>query len=107
MEQHKCKYCQATGNERCAFIGGLFSGNNFNCGLMSKLRLIATIKEPLVNNEQSASLIAIPDTDKFVVLSWYKNRDCTETAIVVNADGDVPSYLSLEVAYQIVEANNV
>jgi hypothetical protein len=105
MTTNDCKRCKERGkvwngaDPRCAFETGAFSSNNWNCATMNDLR--DKVVNICRNDEQRAGLICGVDS-LHVFLSWYKERDATEMALMMTIDGKaVP--LSLAEAERILD----
>lgn len=82
-----CVECENRGktwkglDPKCAFEDEEFSKNNWNCATMNKLRDV--IDNPSWSDDQSTALIPMND-GRFILLSWYKNRGCTEGAWIID-----------------------
>jgi hypothetical protein len=90
----KCKMCISRGktwsgsDPICAWEDGHPLSDNWNCATLVKLRNVA-IERGFVKNLEDVSLATIPvDDDDYgygwVVLSWYKSRGRTGTALFVS-----------------------
>ena len=119
-ERKECDYCKKRGktwsgsDPTCAFRGGKFNGDNWNCATMNNLRIIANelsrsigafvFRDDMLNG--SISVIPIPDVDVnyhgYIILNYYKNRGRTDRAIVVNED-EAPFVLDYETAKKVIE----
>lgn len=92
-----CKLCKTTlkswtgGDRRCAFVYGIFSGDNWMCATMNRLRKIAKSAR-VYGDDQSIAVIPVPELGDYnsgwLILNWYKNRGCTDVALFVSY-GDV------------------
>lgn len=107
-----CERCQKRGktwkgsDPTCAFLEGKFISENWNCATMNALREIAeeysnaAICDPPGYRYRhcDVSLAAIPyssnSCEKFLVLSWYKDRGRTGQAWIF-CDDDAPEVLTL------------
>ncbi len=94
-----CKMCKmrkqtwAGDPPKCAFENGEeFQPNNWNCATMNALREIADdiLKENYYIEDTHCAIIPYDgDTNAgFIVLSWYKRRGNTGTAILVYDDSE-------------------
>lgn len=92
----KCKMCIARGktwsgsDPICAWEDNHPLSDNWNCATLIRLRNVA-IERGWVINLEDVSLATIPVDDDdhgygWVVLSWYKSRGRTGTALFVNDD---------------------
>jgi hypothetical protein len=92
----KCKMCETRGktwsgsDPICAWEELHVLSDNWNCATLNKLRNIA-IDRGFVTNIEDVSCATIPiDDDEggygWIVLSWYKSRGRTGTALFVNDD---------------------
>ncbi len=104
-----CRLCQERGKTwegsepKCAFDNSfnIFNEDNWNCATMNMLREIGE-NNTIYHDDQNACLLRGVAHDH-VVVSWYKNRGCTEQAYMINGDG--VKDLSLEEAELIIKAN--
>lgn len=69
-----------------------FVGSNWNCATLNELRDQAE-ESKVYNEDQYAALLPIPDSGEFIVLSWHKQRGCTEAACVINGSSVRPLLL--------------
>jgi hypothetical protein len=111
----ECLECQKRGKTwsgsepRCAFIDGVFSGDNWNCATMNKLRSLSYDKGFSDRDDGSAASIGvlhIPETDNaygWLVMSWYKSRGTTGKAIIM-CDDEEPEVLTIKHAESIIRS---
>ncbi|MFZ4454254.1 hypothetical protein [Salibacterium aidingense] len=101
----ECRMCWERGktwngdDPRCAFPGGVFTPNNWNCATMGRLRAMAEENGHCDRDDNSCGSIgfvrmnddyAPEDYDGlggYVVMSWYKDRGKTGHAIVMDDHG--------------------
>jgi len=111
----KCAMCEKRGktwedsDPCCAFEDGRFNRDNWNCATLNALRQISRdIGTYRRDDNADASIGVIPineateDDMGYIVLTWYKDRGKTGSAIVVD-DGEVPRELTLELAAAVVK----
>lgn len=67
---------------QCAFVGGEFSDDNWNCATMNALRDHVPDDKRVWSDDESAAILRDYDGN-FLVLSWYKNRGCTQYAMLL------------------------
>jgi hypothetical protein len=105
---------------KCAFETSVFDPKNWNCATMNKLRSIASAFDPdsLPAYQSfgwstrfcdiSLAVITVSESDnygeRFVVLSWYKERGRTGQAWVFCEDAE-PERLTLEMAEIVIKQN--
>lgn len=114
-----CELCEKRGkpwegsDPKCGFPDGQFSTNNWNCATLNTLRHLA--EEHRAEGEDfgtyryrhcDVSFAALPFTDsegseRFIALSWYKDRGRTGQAWVFQED-DPPQPLSLAQAMDCI-----
>lgn len=120
-EKVSCISCHKRGKDwqgsdpKCAFDqNGNFTKDNWACATMRKLRELA-YEQDLVQkaSETSIASIYVPaledldeacsldDYNGFIVLSWYKNRGNTGSAVFMNDDGVFP--LTIKHAERAIE----
>jgi hypothetical protein len=104
-----CKECNKRGktwrgdDPKCGFETDVFSPENWNCASIGLLRDLAD-ERSVYNEGQYCSIIPIPDTCEFIVLSWYKNRGRTDYAIVMSDTGPRP--LTIDVVESILNTSS-
>lgn len=106
MKEKPCPMCLERGKPenfgsepKCAFLSGVFSGDNWQCATMNALRDLAENTETSMRHEDSSmGFLPIPGEGQFpfLVMSWYKGRGRTSDAFCL-CEGSQGS-LTLEVA---------
>jgi hypothetical protein len=100
-------YSESMEKVRCAFKTKEFSGDNWNCQTMGKLRDIVEDKNHYERDDSSAGsfgwLMIPEDFDQrgYLVMSWYKNRGTTAQALVLNEGG--VQKLKLKTALKLIK----
>jgi hypothetical protein len=104
-----CKMCIERGktwvgdDPKCAFETGPFSGYNWNCATMNALRDIAdNVGLHHRDDMESGSFGAVPCSEGYIVMAWYKNRGKTGAALVIDENAGV-SDLTEAVALAAIE----
>lgn len=108
----KCPGCAAdprpkhfSEDRRCAFRGGVFDHDNWNCSTMNELREIAEKSDPKWCENSNAALIPWSEKAVFIVLGWYKKRGRTEYAGIL--DDSLMFPLTLEKALEFIKQPNL
>jgi hypothetical protein len=86
-----CKMCVERGKNwvgddpKCAFDeDGAFSGDNWNCATMNKLRHLAEDVGLHHREDMGAgSFGAVYYQGGYIILTWYKNRGRTSNAMII------------------------
>ena len=121
-----CPRCQSRGktwqgaDPKCAFPGGVFSTDNWNCATMGALRELVAGEGDFGpgkagvlcrHDDSAAGLIPFETANNglpsgrgldngFIALAWYKQRGRTDAAVVIRDSGADPVQepLTLEIA---------
>ena len=87
-----CKLCQTRGKNWggsdpvCSFKARIFNKEGWNCATMNVLREIA--EEHITCYVGDQRYAVIPLEDGVLLMSWYKGRGRTDSALFVNLDGN-------------------
>lgn len=97
---------------RCAFVEGVFTSDNWQCGTALTLRLLAEQSDEWDgwvcrddNDSASCGVLRIPECDEaqgYVVMSWYKDRGTTGQIWVFHDDKE-PHSITLDEAMEVIE----
>lgn len=102
MTCERCKKRGKTwngGDPVCAFEGGMFSDENWNCATMNELR--ALVEDRAVwNEDNNAAILPLKYEPYFLFMGWYKSRGRTDYVGVF--DGSRMSDLRLKDAEEIL-----
>jgi hypothetical protein len=72
-------------NPKCGFLEGVFSTENWNCATLNVLRdAIEDRNSREYCGDQSCVTLPLSDCGEFLVVTWYKNRGCTEGCFVID-----------------------
>ena len=120
-----CRLCKDRGktwegsDPRCAFLettelmttenelrsAKVFSGDNWNCATMNKLRDIARDLPLYWRNDDFGTFGAVPFEGEYwqgyIAMAWYKRRGRTNQAMLMG-DGDMPLPLTEEMALEAI-----
>lgn len=107
-----CRLCQVIPwpreweSRRCAFPDGVFQTENWNCATMNVLRDIAeALGTTMRADDAEGSIGYVPlgdeDITGYLVMTWYKNRGRTHSALVLRLD-DPPLPVTEDIALQAV-----
>jgi len=107
----RCKRCQERGPTgegsppQCAFVGGVFSKDNWNCATMNALRDVAE-SNAVWSEDQWVGVV--PCEGSFVILTWYKRRGRTDKAWKLSLDSEL-SILTLKDCEEVLshERNSI
>lgn len=93
---------------KCSFKSEAFDGDNWACGTMIRLRVLAEDHGSTMRNfwDSSLGILPLPETidegEGWLALTWYKNRGCTDTACVIRCSVEGWRPLTLEEAERII-----
>ena len=100
---------------QCAFVGGVFTWENWNCATMNALRELVHRDEPWRwewrddGSAASFGSIYVPETGSengggfYIAMSWYKSRGKTANAYRFS-DDDTPRPITLADAMDAIES---
>jgi len=110
-----CRLCQERGktwegsDPRCAFVGGVFTTDNWNCATMNRLRDMTGELEDkgradtfYFRDDMDAGTIGVLRVvgmkySGYIVMTWYKRRGRVGQAVFMS-DDDEPIKLTLDIA---------
>ena len=78
---------------KCAFVDGVFSGENWNCATMNALReRVESSSRHAVHWNEDVNAALLPAGGGFLLLAWYKSRGRT-LVLFVDDDSARPATL--------------
>lgn len=89
MSGDTCPFCKVRvknwngSDPKCAFPGGIFTPENWNCATMNELRNLAEVSSIHYDGDQRCAVLNDREDGGFLILSWYKSRGCTDGAWVI------------------------
>lgn len=104
---HKISENSRSGPIQCAFENNVFSGENWCCQTMLKLREICDAREQRDRCDMAAGSfgwLRVPECDYqngYLVMAWYKDRGATGIAKVIQEES--VETLTLDTAEQIIK----